>query len=240
MVTLSLALVATAAFWLGSTGSVGLSISPPSGTVNGAIADVTQMSASVTRSNGAANLQAGVTLARVAVAAPESNHFRLAIAWTNAADAAKVLNNPNAQISIGLYHPVHTGTCGYAPSNSVTAPLVNITDTDNGTYCAALDQTATGSASVLNGKLLLAKNLVSGYLAPALDGSASVSACGASTANSTATEEALPWCQPTSVTDPNQRALFVVASIVTPGGIPQGQQSSLSNLYFFFESARLS
>lgn len=241
VVGLSLALLATTAFWLGSTGGTGLSISTPAGTTNGAIADITQMSATVTRTNGAANLQTGVALAKVVAAASSSNHFRLDVAWTNAEQAGQVLNNPNAQISLGLYHPVHTGNCGFAPSNSVDAPLVNITDTDNATYCATLDQSATGSASVSStGKLMLAKNLINGYLAPALDGSGSISACGSSTASSTATEEALSWCQPTSVTDSNQRALFLVASIVTPGGIPQGQQASLSNLYFFFETARLS
>jgi hypothetical protein len=237
VLVLSLAFLTTAGYWLGSTGSTAPGISPlPGAGPNGELAAVTPMSASVTRTNnGGAQLQVGVALAKIVVASSKSNNFRIHIAWTNANQAGQVMNNPNAQISIGVYHPIYTGSCD-AQSNSTDAPLVNVTDStdSNNTYCAALDQTATGSNSVSStGKLLLAPSLISGFLSPQLDETVTGSAC-TSTVNDTLTN----WCQPATGVTSSQRALFVIASIVTPGGIPQGQQASLSSLYFFAQATQ--
>ena len=231
LLAVSISFVATAGYWLGATGTTSPSISPLPGTSNGAVADIAAMSSGVTRTNGGAQLQVGVALAKLTVAAAATNHLRLQVAWTNADQGGQVLNNPNAQISVGLYHPIHTGNCN-ASSQSVDAPLVNITDTDGSTYCGALDESATGSSSVSSaGKLLLAKSIVGGYLKPALDGSGSVAGCAGSSVDTGS------WCQPSSISDADQRALFLVASIVTPGGIPQGQQASLDSLDFFEQAA---
>ena len=225
--------VLTGAFWLGGSGTAGPSITPLAGSSDGAVAAVTAMTSSVSRSSGGALLQTGVALSKIVVAASASNGIAVNVAWTNVSAAVRVLNNPNAQISIGLYHPIHTGNCVSA-STSVDAPLVNITDTDSTALCGALDQAATGSASVSpTGKLLLAPTVVGGTLTPALDGSGAISACAA------AANDNGGWCQPASISDSNQRALFVVASIVTPGTIPQGQQADLSTLDFFTSVRRV-
>lgn len=229
VILVAFAFIASVSYWLATTGANSPSISPPSGTPStGRIADVTTMSSTVTRTNGAANLQTGVALAKLTMSKTWSNHLRIEVSWTNAVAGAQVLNNPNAQISVGIYHTIHTGNCNSASTN-VDAPRVNLTDTDSNTYCAALDQGATGKFANSTGKLLLARNQVAGYLLASVDGSGSLSAC-ASSGSDTDT-----WCQPASLADSNQRALFVIASIVTPGGIPQGQQPGLSSLTFYTE-----
>lgn len=221
------AFIGSVTYWLASTGGSTSSIAPPAGTPSsGSIADVATMSSNVTSTNGAAQLQTGVALAKLTMSKTVTNHIRVEVSWTNAVQGARVLNNPNVQISIGIYHTIHTGNCNSA-SNSVDAPLVNLTDTNADTYCAALDESATGKFANSSGKLLLAQNQVAGYLKPSIDGSGSLSAC-ASSGSDTNT-----WCQPASVSDSNQRALYVIASIVTPGGIPQGQQPNLSSLTFY-------
>jgi len=239
---LAVAAVAVAAitagtYYLGTSGSAGLSISTPPGLpASGAVADVTTMSSTVTRTNGGAQLSTGVTVAKINVAKNYTNKIRVEIAWTNANQAISVLNNPNAQISIGVYHTIHTGNCNGSTGGTVTAPLVNLTDTDNATYCVSLDQSSTGSPSVSSaGKLLLAKDIVAGNVNPALDGSGTLSACAANVSNDNDV-----WCQPASVTDANQRALFVIASVTTPGTIPPGQQASVSTLGFYVRVRRLS
>jgi hypothetical protein len=221
------AFLASVAFWLSSSGAATSSISPPAGApADGEVAEVTALSSSVTRTNGGAQLQTGVALAKLVTSKSAANHLRVEISWTNATQGVRVLNNPNAQISVGVYHPIHTGACNNA-SNSVDAPLVNVTDTDANSYCAALDAGTTGKFVSAAGKLLLAQNQISGYLLTSVDGSGSLSACASSGNDSDA------WCRPASVSDVNQRVLFVIASIVTPGGIPQGQQPQLDSLDFY-------
>jgi hypothetical protein len=230
--SIGVAFLGTTSFWLANSGVIAPGISPPlGGPASGAVAEMTAMTANVTRTNGGATLQTGVTLAKVAFASSMTTSLRIDVAWTNAIQGTRVLNNPNAQISVGIYHTIHTGNC-VAASNSTDAPLVNLTDTDSNTYCAALDQSATGKWVSSTGKLLLSRIQIGGYLIPSLDGSGALSAC-ASSATDTNT-----WCQPASVTDPNQRAAFVIASIVTPGGIPQGQQANLSSLTFYLGAQR--
>lgn len=221
----------TSGFWLANSGVVSPSITPPLGSpASGAVASVTPMSATVSRTNGAATLQVGIALAKVTLGSSMTTSLRVDVAWTNAIQAVQVLNTPNAQISIGLYHTIHTGNC-VASSNSTDAPLVNLTD-GGATYCAALDQTATGKSVSTTGKLLLSRIQVGGYLVPHLDGSGALIAC------LTSTTDANVWCQPASITDPNQRAFFVIASVVVPGGTPEGQQANLNTLSFYIGVSR--
>lgn len=233
---LGIALLATGAAFLGTTGSTTPSISVPPGTPSAGVADITPLSGSVTRTNGGASLQTGVALAKIVMAKSASHNFRLQVAWTNAQATAQVIGNPSTQLSIGLYHPIHTGNCNSGNGSTTDAPLVNIIDTDSATYCAALDQGATGSNSVSStGKLIMINSgPIAGFLIPAVDGSGAISAC------TTSGVDTGSWCQPASVTDSNQRALFLVASITKPGTIPQGLQSSLTNLTFYEQAQRIS
>lgn len=264
-VALGVALVTTVGYWLGATGAASTSIFPLPGTTStGGVADVVPMSSTVTRSNGEARLTTGVALAKLVVAAAATAELRVDVAWTNVLAAARVLGSPNAQLSLGLYHPVHTGACVSVPqghavvrpagvrqaaaggpgarsvvrpadvSEPADAPLVSLTDTDGTTLCAALDESATGSGSVSDtGKLLLARDLVAGYLVPGLDGGAPVPACAP------ASTDTGGWCQPASLASPAQRALYLVASVTTPGDQPKGQQRDLSSLTFFVSVRRL-
>lgn len=237
VVAILVVLVTTGTYFLATSGTTSVSISPPAGLpASGAVADVTPMSSTVTRANGGATLQTGVSVAKVAVAASYSNKIRVEIYWTNANQSISVLNNPNAQISVGLYHTIHTGNCNTGSGATTVAPLINLTDTDSATYCVSLDQSATGSPSVSSaGKLLLTRNLVGGNLNPGVDASSTLSACASNILNDNDV-----WCQPASITDANQRALFVIASITVPGTIPAGQQASVSTLGFYVKARRLS
>lgn len=95
----------------------------------------------------------------------------------------------------------------------------------NGTsHCSRLDTSALGKL-VSDGKLVLTRELISGQIQPKAS-DASVSACGGVVSNTT-------WCRPIGV-DANKNILFVGATIVTPGGKPQGQVNNVSDLKFFF------
>lgn len=227
-------MAAVGTFMLGGTGSSSPSIKELPGASSGAVAQVTELSSTVTRSKGAAQLDAGVALDRLLVAEEATNHIQVATAWTNVSEAAKVLLNPNAQLSIGLYHPIHTGECTATDNESnkgkeVDAPRVTIEDTNKEKLCSALDEGAKGSASVSEtGKLLLSKGLIAGYLRPSINGE-KLSACAASGTS---------WCKPPTAGE-HQAALYLVTSIVTPGGIPQGQQAQASKLNFYTKVKRL-
>lgn len=225
---------AVGTFMLGGTGSSAPSIKELPGANSGAVAQVTELSSTVTRSNGAAQLDAGVALDRLLVAEEASNHIQVSTSWTNVQEAAKVLLNPNAQLSIGLYHPIHTGQCTAADNESnkgkeVDAPRVTIEDTNKEKLCGALDEGSKGSASVSEtGKLLLSKSLISGYLRPSINGE-KLTACEA---------EGAVWCKPATAGE-HQAALYLITSIVTPGGIPQGSQGQASKLNFYTKVKRL-
>jgi hypothetical protein len=225
---LSASLLGSVSFWLATSGVTSASVAPPLGSpASGSIADVTTMNAVVTRTNGGAQLQTGVALAEITMSSSVTTSVRVDIDWTNTGQAAQVLNNPNAQISVGLYHTIHTGNCN-STVHSTDAPLVNVVDPANSAvYCAALDQGATGRFASSTGKLLLSLSQVGGFLRPSVSGSGTLSACASSVTDTDA------WCQQASLTNANQRALFVIASIVTPGGIPQGQQPTLTTLSFY-------
>ena len=224
---LALSFIGTAGFWLSTSGVISNTISPPPGSPTSSFADVTTLAATVSRTNGGAQLQTGVALAKIVLSRTVTTVARVDVAWTNVGAASSVLNNPNVQISVGLYYPIHTGTCFTSTHGNTDAPFVNLTDTDGHTYCVTLDQGATGRFTSSTGKLLLGQNQVGGYLVPSILTS-TISACAIAASDVTGTP-----CLPTSVTDSNQRALWVIASIVTPGGIPQGVQPTLSTLNFY-------
>ena len=225
---LGLSFFGTVGFWLAATGVVTNSITPPAGSPsNGSFATVLPLSTTVNRTNGGAQLQTGVALARIALSSAVVTSARVDVDWTNVGAAASILGNPNAQVSIGLYYPIHTGNCFTSTPGNVDAPFINLTDTDNNTYCVTLDQGSTGRYVSPTGKLLLAQNQVGGYLIPSVSTN-TISACTTATVDVTGTP-----CQPASITDSAQRALWVIASIVTPGTIPQGVQPTLSTLSFF-------
>lgn len=235
---LAAAFIGTATAWLAASGATGPTITPPTGlSPTGAVAEVTTLTSSVTRTNGNAYLQTGVAVARLDVQESFTKRIRVSIEWTNAADAGQVLNNPNAQISLGLYHPIHKGACNTGAGTTVDSPLVNVTDTDGVVYCMALDQGSTGSPAVSStGKLLLARNAVAGWMRPAATLASSPSDCASVLAADNPTDSDV-YCQPATA-GTGQRSLYVVASIVTPGGTPQGQNPSPGNLDLFVKVSR--
>lgn len=238
LVAIAVAILASvAAFGLANTGNSEAEIKPLPGSEGGAVAVVTAMSSKVTRPNGGAQLNTGVALARIAVAQAAASHIRVNVSWTNVQEVSGgILGNPNSQISIGLYHPIHSGECTSSDKESnkgkeIAAPRVTIEDTNAEKLCGALDEASTGSSTVsAEGKLLLTKTLIGGFMEPSIAGKAALNACSA-------TAEA--WCHTETVKDENQDPLYLVASIVTPGGIPQGQQSVAGSLKFFVNVKRL-
>ena len=231
-----------ASFILGNSGIVSTSIAPaPGSPSNGSVASIdTTIASSVTRSQGKAQLQTGVTLARIEVTPSFATKLNVSVFWTDPYDAGKALSNPNAQISIGLYHPIHTGTCVNQPSSTV-ATYIAVTDGSGNTYCSALDTSAGGSANVsAQGKLLITRHLPGGYLIPTVPDGGSLALC-TSFGGSANQETALAWCEPSvtaagSLTTSGPGVLYVVASVLTPGGAPIGQQATLNALSFFINA----
>lgn len=243
--TLAVALVVTGmAFALGNTGVVSTNIQPAPGVPpSGSVASTdTSIATSVTRSQGNAQLQTGVTLARIEVAPSFATKLRVSVFWTDPYDAGKALNNPNAQISVGIYNPIHTGTCTTSATSTV-AQYVTVTDGSTSgtanTYCSRLDTTATGSSSVSSeGKLLITKRLPGGYLLPTTPAPSNLAGCSSLGSQ---TESSLPWCEPTataagSLTTSGPLVMYVVASVLVPGGAPIGQKATLSSLHFFVDA----
>lgn len=238
-----LALAATVgAFALGATGTSGLTVTPPEGSINGAVGEIAKLNSKVQSPKGAAQLDAGVALGRVVVAYESADHVQVDVAWTNIVEAIKkVLQNPHTQLSIGLYEPIHTGSCNGTKETTaykgkeVEEPYIAVTDEyeanskqETQELCTKL-AAATGSTTVSEaGKLLLTKEVLNGYLEPTGAGSGSLSACPAGGESET-------WCEPLSITNSKQDALYLVASIVVPGGTPHGQQPPESAALDFFE-----
>ncbi|MDA8296741.1 MAG: hypothetical protein M0004_09175 [Actinomycetota bacterium] len=230
------ALTTGSLFFLGTTGTSSLSITPPAGVPSsGGIASVTDMSATMSAGTGAAQKQDDLVIAAVTTAASEANAIKVSISWLDPNDAGKVLNNPNAQISVGLYAPVATGSCsGSTATTPSGAPeTISFTATNNMPYCGQL-QPATGSSSVSSdpttgaAALFLSTSLLSGYLLPSTDLSGSEVACSAAVS----TTPCLISSQAGS-----QRIFFVGLSILTPGHSPTGQQSQLGTLSFFVRAS---
>lgn len=225
VVVLAGLLVAMVGYWLETSGVTATSVQPAPGlNAAGGIADVANLSTTVTGfGNGNATTVTGIAVAKITIASGYTNSARVGVSWTDPQDASRVLNNPHAQIYFGLYRPVATttGTC-------TTPGTVLVVDTTS--YCTVLDTGATGSDSVFTtggdaGRLFLSSSLLTGYLNPSVDGSASEATCAADNGSASA------WCQPSGL-GASQRRLFVVASITVPGGTPRGQQSQLTTLQF--------
>lgn len=232
MAVVAVTALASATSFLGDTGTTTPSIHAEAGaSSSGGIADVTPINSSVTRGQGRAQLDVGVTLARLAVIPSRTAAMRVSVGWTNASQSGAIFANPNVQLSIGLYHLIATGACSPpAGAPDAVAPQVTLTDTDNATYCGALDEAATGSSVSPKGKLFLTRQIESGYLSPALVDSAAPSALPSCT-----TTDAT-WCQPASVTGP-AAALYLVASVTVPSGIPVGLQDNISSMTFYVHAA---
>lgn len=230
VVVAGVAIWSIATFTLASTGTNTASIQPATNLPNGNAADLTAINSAITRPNGNAHIQAGVLIGRVNVAKGFGNLVKVDIAWLDPNDSSQVLNNPNAQVYVGLYHPIAENTsslaCG-AQSPSVGSKLIDVTDTGAGTdhfYCAEIDDSATGSL-VTSGNLIITATNISGYVRETA-GDSSAGACP------TTATEGNPWCHPTGL-DSGQNELWVALTIVTPGGKPAGQQNNLSSLSFY-------
>ncbi len=225
-------LVATATYWLGSTGATSTDITAPSGLTNGRIADVTAMSSNVSQNNGGAVKLTGKTIGKVLIAKDYTQNVRIAAAWLNPLDAQQVLGNPHAQIRISLYYPVSTTT---TPCSSGQNPFLIV---DGGTtFCAVEDGAATGSYTVNeSGQLFLADTILTGYLRPSVDASGTLGGCAAASSSSTT------WCQPTvSYATASQRLVYIVASIIvgTRDNAPPGQQGLIGGLNFYLRTSRI-
>jgi hypothetical protein len=223
----AVAFLTTSTYWLAAAGSSNFTIGAPAGlAADGSVADVQTMSATVTRSNGSAYKETGKTIAKLKIAKDYTSDLRISIVWTNPVNAAKVLNNPNAQITIGLYRPVSLKGAGACS----TAGALVVTDGAT-TFCTLRDGGATGSGSVSSsGELLIAKENLAGFLSPTIS-AASASSCVTDTGAPTA------WCQPsTDYVTASERLLYVIASITVPGGIPQGQQNEVGTLDFYVQA----
>ena len=215
-------LVATGGAWLADTGTTTLNIQPAPGLASdGKVASITPLSSSFTRPNGNAQIQAGVAIDKIEIAQGFATSVKLDLAWLNPGDAAQVLNNPNAQIHVGLYYPIYTGTCASGESASVDSQRATITD--GATLCTRLDASATG-AIVDNGKMILHFTQLSGFIRPGT-ADPTPTECTSSTENTT-------WCAPAGL-GASKNVLYVAATIATPGGKPAGQQNNVSSLEFF-------
>lgn len=230
-------------FALANSGSVSATITPPPGApssgqvaaVNTAIATGVSVSGS---DSGEADLKTGVVLGRVSVTPADSASIKVEVYWTDPYDARDELKSKHAQISMGLYYPVHSGGCVSASEKTWVNTYVNVTDTNGTTYCAVLDKTAGGSSNVADGKIMESVHQPGGFLFPNITDSGSLPACSSVASSNYATVEQSPsnWCQPGSVS--GSGTIYVASAILTPGGRPQGQQSQLKSLSFFINVTR--
>jgi hypothetical protein len=227
------ALLANIAYFLATSGTVpGPKIVPPPGTpsTGAGVVKVTPMTSTVTRSNGGAQLTAGLTLAKITLAASAVNGARITVAWTNVGTAAAVLGNPNAQISVGLYYAIHTTSCTATSGTKVVDPYVNLKISTT-TYCLELATGTKGKFTSTAGELLLADNQVEGYMITRGLPQATTAVRTSLLAQCSATTTS--WCQVATITTASSRVLYVVASIVNPGNTPKGQQAQLTHLTFY-------
>ncbi len=250
LVAVMVAFISSAAFWLATSGSGGPTITGTQGVgPSGEVAEVISMSSSVQRSIGNANLQTGKAIAKLLIAKNFTDKIRVIVGWINANDAGRVLNNPNVQVSVGLYHPIHTGSCTTGTPTGQVAELVSITEpTTSQVFCGALDGAVEGTPQVSpEGKLLLHRTAIAGYFLSAATAEASPATCASTTVDSdgstdSVSEQSDRWCQPTTgqVTGvgAEERLMYVVASIITPGGSPQGQANTTDGLEFYVRIRR--
>lgn len=232
LLALAGAAAATSVFFLADTGTTSLSVGTPPGlSAGGKLTDVSSMSSSFTRPEGNASIQAGVALERLVIAQGYEDRVKVDISWLDPQDAGDVLNNPNAQIYVGVYHPIHTGSCTSGNDGSVGDTAATITDSTltPTTYCAQLDTSAAG-AIVNAGKMILSRTQLGGFI------TTSATAPSPTTCASTGSA----WCLPTSGLAAGQSIAWLGFTIVTPGGKPAGQQNNVSQLDFYVHSTALS
>lgn len=239
LVVAGAAIWAVSSFYLADTGSNTVNIQPASNLGNGSPFQLTSISSTVTRPNGNASIQAGVAIARVVMVKGYGNRLKVDVAWLDPRDSSQVLNNPNAQIYAGLFHPVAQGTSCTPASPSVSDTQATITDdlgAGNVQYCTEIDPGATGSMMIKDtgtSKLALSPTNISGYIASSLSDS--------STIDCTATNNDT-WCHPTALAASggfNYNVVWLVLTIVTPQGKPAGQQNNVSSLSFFTQAKSL-
>jgi hypothetical protein len=246
IVALAVALLGSVGAWLGTTGSTALSVSvAPGAPANGIFAtvDTNVTSNGIYRAAIGPGVQGGVVLAKVLTAKANTNRVQVSYAWTNAQQAQLIFTSSAVWLSIGLYHTTHTGICNHtAGALDTVQPYVNLTEGGQG-YCAVLDTAETGypTSQMVSNKLRLSQNLVGGFLTPQLDGTTGTNAvCGAASSGALSADDAA-WCNPATVSDNDQRALFAIATITTSGGIPYGSyQAQTSNLQVYMQARRAS
>jgi hypothetical protein len=234
---LAAAAVATTSFFLADTGTTTLGIQPQTGlAAGGKLTAVSSMSSPFTRPQGNAQLQAGVALEQLVVTGGYENRVKLDVSWLDPQDAGQVMNNPNSQFYVGVYHPIHTGVCTSGQNNSVDDTAATITDTtmNDGSgghvFCGQLDSTATGTI-VNAGKMILSRTQLGGFLMLTASAPSSPPTC---------TGTGSTWCNPASGLSAGQLVAWLGFTIVTPGGKPVGQQNNVSQLDFYVASSVLS
>lgn len=243
MVVAGVAIYTISTFALASTGQNTPNITPASNLANGSPFEVTTLpNITVTRPNGNANIDAGVAIARVKLIQGYGKQLKLDLAWLDPNDAAQVLNNPNAQIYVGIYHPVsQDGDCSSTPY-SVSDKYASIVDnlgSGDVHYCAADDANATGSLMYGDStggvsKLILSPSNISGYIASSMADPTSTTCDGSNHGDA--------WCTPTALGSSggySYNVVWVVLTIVTPSGKPAGQQNNISDLSFYTQAKSL-
>ena len=222
-------------YWLATSATTVISINPTPGldATTGLVADVSSLSSTVTcQCDGKAEKQTGVGVSAITIAETYAAKARVTVAWTDPQDANKVLDNPNAQILFGLYHPVAYTSNDTSGGTCSTSKAVTVHYGSN-YYCSVLDTGATGSSSEdtehddTQGELMLSKTLLTGFLVPSVAAPGSPAACAEDVGSSPST-----WCT-TSGQGTDQLTIFVVASILTPGGRPKGQRPQAGSLSFY-------
>lgn len=219
---LTVALAGTLVSFLASdtaSGGAGVSLIPGLGS-GGEVADVIPVVPDVvTVPTGAANLQQGVQFARINVATNYHRRVRVSLSWINPRDFSVQTNVAGWQIAVGLYYPVRAAACtGSDPAHAVTVTISSVA------HCFYRDIAAVGPgvSQVLNprdlrGTQLLAINRLVATLRPQVDQSGAA-ACG------------LTGTTPCYLDgDADRRQLWVIASLLNPGGVPPpGQQPNLT------------
>jgi hypothetical protein len=246
LVALAFALVGSLAAWLGNTGTVSAVVSvAPGASPDGvwATVDTNVTSNGIYRAATGPAVQGGIVIAKVLTAKSNTNHVLVSFDWTNAQQAQQIMNSSSVWLSIGLYHTTHTGNCNHTTSSSDTVQVyVNLTEGGQ-PYCAVLDTSETGfpTAQVVSNKLRLTQSVVGGYLRPQLDGTTGTNAaCGAASSGALSADDAA-WCNPATVSNADQRALFAIATVTTSGGIPFGSyQNNATSLQVFMQAQRSS
>ena len=238
MVVAGVAIYTISTFALASTGQNSANVQPASNFTGGSPFELTSVSTPITRPNGNASIQAGVAIAEIKLIQGYGSRLKVDVAWLDPRDAAQVLNNPNAQIYAGLYHPVSQG--GDCPStpHSVSDNYASIVD-GGVHYCLIVDPHETGSlmfedSSAGSSKLILSPSSISGYIASSLSDPTSTDCTGINNADA--------WCTPTALTPSegySYNVVWLVLTIVTPGGKPAGQQNNINDLSFYTQAKSL-